>query len=131
MQLKSFSARKKVVIIIVIFNVSVVAINLILIFFYGTQVRSNLEWLLGSEDKIILSNLLFVEGAVTVGIGALLAAGFAENRMQGPRGPSTPYIVEKLAKQRSEFREKQISTGLLLILAGLPLIIISILSAVV
>lgn len=130
MKLKSFSVWKKAIIIIVIFNILVVSINLIVISFYGAQVRSNIEWFLGNEDKTILSNLLFIEGAVTIGIGALLAAGFAESRIQRANTPSTPYVVEKLSKQRQEFREKQISTGFLLMLAGLPLIILAILTAI-
>jgi len=77
-----------------------------------------------------LCSLLFIEGALTIGVGALLAGGFAENRMYLTKGPSTPYIIEKLAKERSEFREEEISTGLLLMLAGLPLLIMSILSVV-
>jgi hypothetical protein len=51
--------------------------------------------------------------------------------LQRASTPSTPYVVEKLSKQRQEFREKQISTGLLLMLAGLPLIIIAILSTII
>ena len=103
--------------------------NLILTFLYGDYIRLNLEWLLGTENKTILSNLFFIEGALTIGIGALIAAGYAESRMPQTRGPSAPYIVDKLSKQRSEFREKQISTGLLMILAGIPLIIMAISSS--
>ena len=129
-QLKNISTWKKATIVIAIFNLLIIAIDLIIISFYGTHIRSTLVWLLGSEDKTILSNLLFIEGALTIGIGALIAAGFAENRITRPNVPSAPYVVEKLSKQRPKFREKQISTGLLLILAGIPLIIISILSAI-
>ena len=113
-----------------IFNVLIISIDFIAISFFSLQIKATLAWLLGSEDKTILSNLLFVEGGFTVGIGALIAAGFAENRIQQKNIPSTPYVVEKLSKQRAEFREKQISTGLLLILAGIPLIVLSIISAI-
>ena len=72
---------------------------------------------------------MFIEGALIIGIGAMLAGGYAEGRIQPAKAPSTAYVSEKLSKQRAEFRENQISTGLLLMLAGLPLIIMSILSA--
>ena len=78
-----------------------------------------------------MSNFLFFEGALTIGIGALLAGGFAENKLTPVNSPSTPYSVEKLSKQRAEFRQEQISTGLLLILTGLPIFIMSILFFVI
>jgi len=127
--LKKISNWKKPVLIIVIFSIIIILTNFILIFFFGSIIKSNLEWLLGNENKTIFSNLLFIEGAFTIGIGALLASGYAENRMQQHRGPATPYVVDKLSKQRPEFREKQKSTALLLILAGLPLISIAIISS--
>ena len=126
--MKNISGWKKVIIIISLFNVLALFINFVLLSFYGIQIKVKLAWILGSEDKIILSNLLFFEGALIIGIGALLAGGFAENRMHRTNVPSTPYVVEKMSKQRSNFRDKQISTGFLLILAGLPLIIMSVLS---
>ena len=130
LQLKNMAVWKKAIIIMAIFNVLIVFLDLIVIFFYGTQIRLTAAWLFGSENKTTLSSLLFIEGALTIGVGALLAGGFAENRIHPPRAPSTPYVVEKLSKQRPEFREEQISTGLLLMLAGVPLVILSILSAV-
>ncbi|MCZ2809514.1 MAG: hypothetical protein O2V44_09185 [Candidatus Bathyarchaeota archaeon] len=128
--MKNISGWKKAIIVMAIFNVLIVFIDLIVIFFYGPQIRLSAAWLFGSEDKTTLSSLLFIEGALIIGVGALLAGGFAENRMHPTNVPSTPYTVEKISKQRSEFREEQISTGLLLMLAGVPLVILSILSAV-
>ena len=130
LQLKNISGWKKVITIMAFFNVLIFVIDLIAVFLYGTQIRLTAAWLFGSEDKITLSSLLFIEGALIIGTGALLAGGYAEGRMHTPKAPSTPYVAEKLSKQRTEFRENQISTGLLLMLTGLPLIIMSILSAV-
>ncbi len=113
---------------IAFFNVVVVFIDFVVLSFYGIQIKETLGWIFGSEDKTILSNFLFFEGALTIGIGALLAGGFAENKLTPTRSPSTPYSVEKLSKHRTEFRQEQISTGLLLMLAGLPLIVMSVLS---
>lgn len=130
MQLKNISGWKKVITIMAFFNVLIFAIDLIAVILYGTQIRLTAEWLFGSDDKTTLGSLLFIEGAFIVGTGALLAGGYAESRIHASKAPSTPYAAEKLSKQRAEFRENQISTGLLLMLTGLPLIIISILSAV-
>ena len=130
MQLKSISGWKKVLTIMAFFNVLILAIDLIAVFLYGTQIRLTAEWLFGSDDKTTLGSLLFIEGALILGSGALLAGGYAEGRIHASRAPSTPYAAEKLSKQRAEFRENQISTGLLLMLTGLPLIIMSIISAV-
>ena len=112
------------------FNVLIFAIDLIAVFLYGTQIRLTAEWIFGSDDKTTLGSLLFIEGALIIGTGALLAGGHAESRLQASKAPSTPYVAEKLSKQRAEFREAQISTGFLLMLTGLPLIIMAILSSV-
>jgi hypothetical protein len=129
MEWKNLSKWKKAFIVLVIFNVLVVIIDLIVIFLYGSQIIDSMGWLFGNENKTILTNLLFIEGALTIGIGALLAGGYSENKLTPTKSPSTSYSVEKLSKQRMEFRKEQISTGLLIILAGLPLIIMSILTA--
>jgi hypothetical protein len=130
MQLKNISGWKKVITIMAFFNVLIFAIDLIAVFFYGTQIRLTAPWVFGSDDKTTLGSLLFIEGALIVGTGALLSGGSAEGRIQASKAPSTAYVAEKLSKQRAEFRETQISTGLLLMLTGLPLIIMSVLSAV-
>jgi hypothetical protein len=131
MQLKNISGWKKAITIIAFFNVLIFVVNLIVVFLYGTQIRLTAAWIFGNDDKTTLSNLLFIEGALIIGTGALLAGGYAEGRIQASKSPSTPYVAEKLAKQRAEFRKDQISTGLLLMLTGSPLIITSIFSAVV
>jgi hypothetical protein len=130
MQLRNISGWKKVIIIMAFFNVLIFVIDLIAVFLYGTQIRLTAPWIFGSDDKTTLGSLLFIEGAFIIGTGALLAGGSAEGRIQASKAPSTAYVAEKLSKQRAEFRETQISTGLLLMLTGLPLIIMSVLSAV-
>jgi hypothetical protein len=99
-------------------------VDLIVVYLFGGQFRSYAGWLFGINDKETLGSLLFIEGALIVGIGASLAAGYAETRMQPARSPATPYVAEKISPQRGEFREKQISVGLTLMLVGAPLIII-------
>jgi hypothetical protein len=130
-QLKNISGWKKAITIMVFFNVLIFVIDLISVVLYGTQIRLTAAWIFGNEDKTTLSSLLFIEGALIIGTGAMLAGGYAEGRIQSAKAPSTAYVTEKLSKQRAEFRENQISIGLLLMLTGLPLVIMSILSAVV
>jgi hypothetical protein len=130
MQLKNVSGWKKALAVIAFLNVLIFVIDVIAVFLYGTQIRLTAEWLFGSDDKTTLASLLFIEGALIIGTGALLAGGYAEGRVHASRSPSAPYVAEKLSKQRVEFRENQISTGFLLMLTGLPLIILSLLSAV-
>ena len=122
------SKWKKTIFVTIVFNVLVVFTDIVVLSLFNTQIKVTLTWILGSEDRTILSNLLFIEGALTIGIGALLAGGFAENRLTKILSPSARYSVEKLSKKRGRSRQEQISTGFLLMLAGLPLIIISVVS---
>jgi len=130
MQLKNVSVWKKAIIVVAFVSVLIFVFDIIVVFLFGTQIRLTAAWIFGNEDKTTLTNLLFIEGALIIGTGALLAGGYSESRIQGTKAPSTAYVSEKLAKQRAEFRENQISTGLLLMLTGLPPVIMSILSAV-
>ena len=104
----------------------VILVDFIVAFLYGVTLRTSAGWLFGNNDTETFGTLLFLEGAILVGIGAIIAAGYSENVIAPVRSPSTPYIAEKISKDRTEFREKQISTGILLMLIGAPLIIIPI-----
>ena len=126
MQLKSISGWKKVLFMFVLFEMLVIFADFIIAFFYGNTLRTFTPMFFGGNDKETFGSLLFIEGAILVGIGAILAAGYSENVIIPYRDPSTTYRVEKISKDRAEFREKQISTGLLLMLIGAPLIILTI-----
>jgi hypothetical protein len=126
LRLRHVSGWKKVLIIFVVSDILVISVDFAAVFFFGAQFRSYAGLIFGNSDKATLSSLLFIEGALIVGIGASLAAGYAENRMAPSSGPATPYVVSKISEQREEFREKQISAGLVLMLLGTPLIAISI-----
>ena len=123
---KSISGWKKVLIMFAIFEILIILADFIVAFLYGITLRNSAGWLFGRNDTETFGSLLFVEGAILVGIGAIISAGYSENVIAPVRSPSTPYIVEKISKQRAEFREKQISTGTLLMLLGAPLIVITI-----
>jgi len=100
--------------------------DFIVAFLYGVSLRASAGWLFGRNDMETFGSLLFIEGAMLVGVGATVAAGFSENVAAPVRGPSTPYMVERISRDRAEHREKQISSGILLMLIGAPLIIITI-----
>ncbi|MHA2052834.1 MAG: hypothetical protein ACW99F_04465 [Candidatus Hodarchaeales archaeon] len=126
MQLRSISGWKKVLIMFTIFEMLIILADFIVAFSYGVTLRTSAGWLFGRNDIETFGSLLFFEGAILVGVGAVIAAGYSENVIVHPRRPSTAYIVEKISKDRAEFREKQISTGFLLMLLGAPLIAMTI-----
>ena len=128
MQFKFISGWKKFLIILAISEALIILADFLAAFFYGVQLRAYAGWLFGSNDKETFGSLMFLEGAITIGLGAAIAAGFSENRMTPPlNSPSAPVVVEELSEQRAEFREKQISTGFLLMLIGAPLVLITVL----
>lgn len=114
-----------------IFEMLIIFADFVVAFLYGVALRASLGWGFGRNDIETFGSLLFIEGALLVGVGATVAAGFSENVAAPIRSPSTPYMVEKISKDRAEHREKQISTGILLMLIGAPLIIITIILTVI
>ena len=126
MNLRSISGWKKVLILFSIFEILIILADFIVAFLYGIALRTYAGWIFGRNDTETFGSLLFLEGAILVGVGAIMAAGYSEMVIVHHRRPSTAYTVEKISKDRGEFREKQISTGILLILIGAPLIIITI-----
>lgn len=127
MQLKFISGWRKFLLILAISEALIIFVDFVAALFYGTTLRAYANWFFGINNKETFGSLLFLEGAITIGLGALIAAGFSENRMILLNVPSTPIAAEKLSKQRSEFRRKQISVGFLLMLIGAPLIVLTIL----
>jgi hypothetical protein len=128
LQLRYISGWKKFLILLAILDTAIILADFVAAFFYGARLRAYANWLFGSNDTETFGSLLFIEAALIIGVGALIAAGYSENMEASPRGsPRTPYVAEKLSEQRAEFREKQISTGFLLMLVGAPLLTIPIL----
>ncbi len=127
MQIKFISGWKKFLFILTISEVSIILANFVVASFYGIPLRASASWLFGSNNKETCGSLMFLEGAITIGLGALIAAGFSENRIIPLNTPVTPVAVEKLSEQRPELREKQISVGFLLMVIGAPLIVTTIL----
>ena len=126
MQLKSISGWKKFLFLFALFEIIIVLADFFIAFSYGDILRTTAGLFFGGNDIETFGELLFIEGAILLGIGAMLAAGYSENVIFSYRDPSTAYRVEKISKDRGEFREKQISTGFLLMFIGAPLIVLTI-----
>ncbi len=128
MQFKFILGWKKFLLILTICEVLIILADFVAAFSYGISLRAYASWLFGINDKETFGSLMFLEGAITIGLGALIAAGFSENRITPPiNSPSTAAFGEELSEQRPEFRRKQISAGFMLMLIGTPLIAITIL----
>jgi len=128
LQLRFISGWKKFLILLAILDTAIILADFVASFFYGAHLRAYANWLFGSTDIETFGSILFIEAALIIGVGALIAAGYPENKEAAAQGsPRAPYVAEKISEQRVEFREKQISTGFLLMLVGAPLLIIPIL----
>jgi hypothetical protein len=128
LQWRFISGWKKFLILLAILDTAIILADFVAAFFYGARLRAYADWLFGTTDTETFGSLLFIEAALIIGVGAMLAAGYPENKEASAQGsPRTPYVAEKISEQRAEFREKQISTGFLLMLVGAPLLIIPVL----
>ncbi len=70
-------------------------------------------------DKTSLLNLLFWDGLIWIGVGALIMGGFADNAMVGRMNPAaSPITAEALSRQRVDERDKDLNSGLGMMLVG-------------
>jgi hypothetical protein len=97
----------------------VLAINIIVVLFTS----ESFFWIGGSK-KILFSNMLFIEGAFILGIGALIASGYTAARVD--RWPTMYASPEGHADYIREQRRKQIGFGILLMIIGGLLIVLSV-----
>lgn len=87
-------------------------------------IRERLPLLAYKSEKNILSDLLFLEGAFTLGLGAYVASGISILRMETP---SSLYASPNgHSRYVREVRKKQIAFGTILIIIGASLIGLSI-----
>jgi len=129
--LRHISGRKNVLFAVLVSEFAIIFVDFVLVFLFGSQFHSYWGYIFGSNDKETLLALFFLEGAVIFGIGALFAAGISETKMASSTNPATSYVLSKISKQREEHREKQISTGFMLMLVGAPLLVISLVMCLV
>lgn len=99
--------------------------DLALVYFFGSQFWSYAGYLFGTNAKITLSVIMFIEGAVLIALGIVWASGAMESRFQGSNIQTNPYFHKDEWKQRGEQTEKQNDVGKILMLTGGPILIAS------
>jgi len=117
----------RTVLVAVLGSISIIVLaDFVLVVLFGFQFRSSARFIFGSNDKETFLSLLFIEGALISGAGAVVASGMSESKITVPSqsSASSSYRVEKLLSQRTEQRKKAISTGIFLMLIGAPLLAI-------
>lgn len=98
-----------VILFLLIFNVIAVSFGI-------SFLREKLPFLANKSEKTILSDLLFIEGAVIIFIGAAVASGASVLRIETP---SSIYASPSgHAKYLREERKRQFAFGIILIIIG-------------
>jgi len=124
--LKRISNLRKILIAASIFWVVVVLIDYATVIFYGPQLWAFASDFFGTDMKTTFLTLMFIEGAFVFAIGAIWAAGAMETTIEGDNLATNPYYQKEQWKQRREQTEGQNIAGKLLMLAGGPLLVASI-----
>jgi hypothetical protein len=117
---------KKVLIVASFFWAAVILADYATVAFWGPQIWAYAATFFGTDIKTTFVTLLFVEGAFVFTIGAIWAAGAMETTFEGDNLATNPYYQKEQWKQRREQTEGQNIAGKLLMLAGGPLLIASI-----
>lgn len=123
--LRHATVWKKVLVAVVVSEVAVIVADLVLVTLFGPQLRSFATYIFGGNDKETLSNILFIEGALVFGVGALYSSGVLENATAA-RARTHPVVLDKYVEQSQEMRKQQNVLGKILMLVGGPLIILSV-----
>jgi len=112
---------KKTLTTLLISEIVIIAVDLVLVALFGPQFRSFAISVFGNGDKETLGSLLFIEGGLVFGAGAVYFSGGVENV-----GGTHPVVLDKRLEQRQEMRGQQKFFGKTLMLIGGPLIIESV-----
>jgi hypothetical protein len=87
--------------------------------------QQNFAILSGKSEITMVSDLLFGEGAIVLGVGALLAAGASKTSM-GRQYPGQYYKEKEMTTDYVKSRPSQMRIGVLLLIVGAILIGLSI-----
>ena len=82
-KMKSISKWRIILVRASVFWIAVILADLVLVYFFGSQIWSNAGFLFGNDAKITLSVLLFIEGGVLLAMGTLWASGSMDNVYYG------------------------------------------------
>jgi hypothetical protein len=104
---------------------AVILVDLVVVYFFGSLIWSYAGYFFGNDIRTTLTVLMFVEGGVPFAFGAVWASGAMETWFQGGNLKTNPYFRKDDWKQRREQTEKQNVMGKVLMLAGGPLLIAS------
>jgi hypothetical protein len=129
--MKGFSQWRSVLVRASVFWIAAILVDLVLVYFFGSQIWSNAGYLFGNDARITLSVLLFIEGGVLLAMGTLWASGSMVNVSYGKYGKTPASLSRKDWEQRKEQTENpsniikilMLVGGLLLIAAFLMLLV--------
>jgi len=124
--LKRLSNLRKILIVASILWVVVVLVDYVTVVFWGARLWALSADFFGTDMKTTFLTLMFIEGAFVFAISAIWAAGAMETTIEGDNLATNPYYQKEQWKQRREQTEGQNITGKLLMFAGGPLLIASI-----
>jgi len=93
---------KKALATVLVFEIAILVADLVLVALFGLQLRSFSSSVFGNSYKETLASLLFIEGGLALGAGAVYFSGMCEN----VRG-THPTVLDKRLEQRREMRGQQ------------------------
>jgi hypothetical protein len=124
--IKWFSGLRKVLPRAAAFWLSLILIDYFVVYFFGPQFWSYAGYFFGTNTRITLAVLMFVEGAVLLALGLVWASGSMEIQFQGSNLKTNPYFHKHDLKLRNEQTEKENIVGKILVLAGGPILLVSV-----
>jgi hypothetical protein len=121
--MKGFSKWRNVLVRACFFGILVILANLVLVYFFGSQIWSSAGYLFGDELRITLSVLLFIEGGVLLATGSLWASGSMENVHYGKYNKTPAFLNREDWQQRKEQTQSPSNAVKILLLMGCLLLI--------
>ena len=112
---------KKALVTISVSEIAIIVVNLALVALFGSQFRAFAYSIFGNGDKETLASLLFIEGGLIFGAGAVYFSGVGENVRA-----THPIVLDKGLEQHQEMRAQRESFGKTLMFIGGLLIIVSV-----
>jgi hypothetical protein len=110
------------------FGIAVILADLVLVYFFGSQIWSHAGYLFGNDARITLSVLFFIEGGILLAMGTLWASGSMDNVYYGKYGKTPASLSREDWEQRKEQTEKPSSVVKILMGVGGLLLIAAFLS---
>jgi hypothetical protein len=120
-----FSAWRSVLFRAAIFWFVLIVANFALILLASSQFWSSVSYFFGFNTETRLITLLFVEGTAIFTLGLVWTAGAMEARFGGSNIVTNPYYQRGQLEQAGEEVKQQNAIGKVMMLAGTPLLIIS------